>query len=207
MKKFTLSAVILALVSPLSVQATSLDTVKFSIDPASPANKGSITPDDVLKAGPVVYTPGSSLGLKDNFASGEYDNLDALSYGQDGFGSPPETKLYFSVDRVAVGRQGTAVYEQAQQQEAAGDVFFTIPGSGTNSLYIDEEQLGLTAGFFGDDLDALDVNDSPAPFTYFSIDRFSASNGFGSGDLANDIFKSLGNGSYSIYASGGRVIW
>src|SRR5262249_24466851 len=38
------------------------------------------------------------------------------------------------------------------------------------------------------------------PNTFFSIDRFSATNGFGTKGLASDILISSGNGSFSIFA-------
>lgn len=197
MKKAALLGI--ALVSLLSVTARAQDP-RFSIDPASPAVNGGITPDDVLRRGPVIFTPGTALGLLDGFANGVFDNLDALSYGQD----PIRNPLYFSVDRVAVGVAGTDVFDQAAPAlaEAAGDVFVSLPPAGDNLLFIDEEALGLTPGFFGDDLDALEIDTLPAPWTYFSIDRLSATNGFGAGTLANDILISPGNGAFGIFALG-----
>jgi hypothetical protein len=164
---------------------------KFSLDPASPAIAGDLTPDDVLTPGPVVLIHGSSLGLQDSFLTGVFDNLEALSFGKD----PIRNPLFFSVDRVAVGLPGTAVFFQAQPgvEEAHGDVYVSLPPFGSNALVIDEEQLGLTPGFFGDDLDGLELDTNPPP-VYFSLDALSASNGFGAGSLANDIFlNSLGN--------------
>jgi len=49
-KKLILPTLFLAFLNPFSVLAASIDTVKFSIDPASPAIAGGITPDDVLTA-------------------------------------------------------------------------------------------------------------------------------------------------------------
>ncbi|MBE9533776.1 MAG: PEP-CTERM sorting domain-containing protein [Proteobacteria bacterium] len=59
-------------------------------------------------------------------------------------------------------------------------------------------------GFFGDDLDALELDTEPDPFTYFSIDLFSASAPLlcGSGPLPNDILISTGDGSFGCFASG-----
>jgi hypothetical protein len=152
--------------------------------------------------GPTIFTPAINLGLKDK-PPGEVDNLDALSYGKD----PIENPLYFSVDRVAIGLPGSAVNGQAKpgSEEAAGDVYKTLPPSGSNQLFIDEEKLKLTPGFFGDDLDALELDSLPTPFTYFSIDKLSATNGFGTGNLADDILISIGNGSFGTFAPGSTM--
>jgi hypothetical protein len=180
-------------------------TPKFSIDPASPAIDGNITPDDVLIPGPAVHTQGTSLGLVDDFFFGLFDNLNALSYGQDPIErSPLMNTLYFSVDRVTVGLPGTDVHSQAQPgvEEAHGDVYRALPPFGSNRLVIDEEELGLTPGFFGDDVDALELDTEPSPYTYFSIDSLSATNGFGTFDFANDILISAGGSSFDTFAEG-----
>ncbi|MBW2737459.1 MAG: PEP-CTERM sorting domain-containing protein [Deltaproteobacteria bacterium] len=199
MKKVIFATFVIIILNPLIAGAVLIEP-KFSIDPASPAIDGNITPDDVLVAGPSVHTQGRDLGLQDDFFSGFYDNLNALSYGQDPITNP----LFFSVDRVAVGLPGTAVNSQAQPgvEEAAGDVYTTLPPFGSNNLFIDEQQLGLTPVFFGDDLDALELDTEPIPYTYFSIDSLSASNGFGTGGLDDDILFSDGTGSFQIFAEG-----
>jgi hypothetical protein len=170
----------------------------FSIDPASPSVNGSITPDDLLRKGPVVHTPGTALGLADDFFGGFFDNLDALSFGRDPILNP----LFFSVDRVAVGLPFTDVHNQAQPgvASAAGDVYVTVPGG--NRLVVNETELGLVAGFFGDDLDALDIDRNPGRTAYFSIDAVSATNGFGAGGLADDILASDGGGSFGVFCEG-----
>src|SRR4051794_20398397 len=150
----------------------------FSVDPASPSIDGNITPDDVLVPGPngpVVFIQGSSLGLKDNFFGGVFDNLDALSNGTD----PIRNPLFFSVDRVAVGLPGTAVFDQARPgvASAAGDVYQALPPFGSNSLVINETQLRLKPGFFGDDVNALEFDLRRNDPKYFSIDALSASIG------------------------------
>jgi PEP-CTERM motif len=198
MKKVIFVIFVIVILNPLIAGAVPI-VPKYSIDPASPAIDGNITPDDVLESGPVVHTQGSSLGLQDDFFSGVYDNLNALSYGQDPIMNP----LFFSVDRVAVGLPGSDVHSQALPgvEEAAGDVYTTLPPSGSNSLYIDEEQLGLMPGFFGDDLDALELDSEPNPYTYFSIDSLSATN-FAMGGLDDDILVSKADGSFKTYADG-----
>jgi hypothetical protein len=175
-------------------------SLRFSVDPASPVIDGNITPDDVLRAGPAVHTQGRDLGLQDDFFIGLFDDLDALSYGRDPLTAP----LYFSVDRVAVGVPGSAVHAEAlpAAEEAHGDVFQTIPPFGSNTLFVDEETIGLEPGFFGDDLDALDLDSSSRQLTYFSIDGLSATNGFGTAGLAGDILISAGTGSFGVFAQG-----
>jgi hypothetical protein len=172
----------------------------FSVDPASPSVNGTLTPDDVLSPGPAVQMHGLSLGLQDDFFNGFFDNLDALSFGRDPLRGP----IYFSVDRVAVGVAGTAVHAEAAPgvEEAHGDVFVSLPPAGTSVRFIDEETLGPLPGFFGDDLDALELDTLDRQFTYFSIDALSASNGFGASGRAGDILVSSGNGSFGVFAEG-----
>jgi PEP-CTERM motif len=193
MKKMILLSLFLAMFIPVSAGAVLIDP-KFAVDPASPSINGNITPDDVLVSGPALHTPGTALGLIDDFFSGVFDNLNALSYGQD----PIKNPLYFSVDRVAVGLPGSDVNAQAQPgvEEAAGDVYRTLPPSGDNKLVIDEQQLGLIPGFFGDDLDALELDSEPMPFTYFSVDFLSPTGDF------TDILISTGNGIFGTFADG-----
>jgi hypothetical protein len=185
------------LFSPLAISEAAIIT--YSVDPASPAIDGNITPDDVLGSGPSVVFQGATLGLQDDFFGGSFDVLNALSYGSELRKRP----IFFSVDRVTVGLPGSDVHMQAApgSEEAAGDVFKTLPPSGTNDLYKDEETLGLTPGFFGDDLDALELNEFE-DFVYFSIDSLSATNGFGAGGFADDILISDAAGSFSVFADG-----
>jgi len=191
MKKVVFVTFVIIILNPLIAGAVLIEP-KFSIDPASPSIVGNITPDDVLKKGPVVYTQGRDLGLQDDFFSGFYDNLNALSYGQDPIMNP----LFFSVDRVAVGLPGSDVHSQAQPgvEEAHGDVYTTLPGS--NRLFIDEQQLGLIPSFFGDDLDALELYSEPNPYTYFSVDFLSVTVDW------TDIWVSTGSGDIGQYADG-----
>lgn len=182
---------------------------KFAVDPASPAIKGAITPDDVLVRGPEIYTEGTQLGLLDNFVGGIFDNLNSLSYGLDPVTPPGGRRgpVFFSVDRVAVGTPGSAVHAEAQPgvEDAAGDVFQALPPTHSNTQTIDEEELGLTGGFFGDDLDALELNSSPDPWTYFSIDSLSESARTNRLD-PTDILVSGADGNVAVYADGESMI-
>ena len=204
-KKVIFLSLVLAILAPAIAGAIPLD-VRFSIDPASPSiqppnpNNTNITPDDVLRAGPVVHTQGRALGLQDDFFRGRFDNLNALSYGVDPIINP----LFFSVDRVAVGKEGSDVNRLAKPgvEDAARHVYMALPPVGTNRLFIDETQLGLRQGFFGDDLNALSFLSGPD--TYFSIDALSASIGKvvipgQPGVRPSDILSSTGNGSFGIF--------
>ncbi|MDF1554057.1 MAG: PEP-CTERM sorting domain-containing protein [Deferrisomatales bacterium] len=191
---FQFELIILLALALLPCRATA---VSFSLDPASPSIDGNATPDDILLGGSGVHVQGSNLGLAADLFWGFYDNLDALSYGADPLGEP----LLFSVDRLAVGLPGTAVGAEAGSLEASGDIFRNSP-SGTNSLEVDEETLGLAPGFFGDDLNALAFGLPLNGLAYFSIDSLSASNGFGALGLADDILMSGGTGSFQIFADG-----
>jgi hypothetical protein len=61
----------------------------------------------------------------------------------------------------------------------------------------DESSLGLTPGFFGSDLDALELDFGFAPFVFFSVDDLSAL-----GIHAGNILVSSAAGSFGVYASG-----
>jgi hypothetical protein len=186
-----------AFVATPSIATTT--TVTFSVDPASPVIDGNITPDDVLSPGPAVFIQGRDLGLQDNFFTGVYDNLADFSFGRD----PIHNPLFFSVDRVAVGLPGTAVFSEAAPgiESAAGDAFVALPPANSNALFITAPLLGLTPGFFGDDIDGLNLTSKPSPNTYFAIDRLSATNAFGTGTLASDLLVSAGDGHFAIYAT------
>ena len=113
MKKIIILCLLIGILSPALVCGTPITPIraKFSIDHASPSIDGNnITPDDVLIPspdvlipGPAVHTQGISLDLSDDFFSGFFDNLNALSYGKD----PIQAPLYFFVDRDAVGLPGS----------------------------------------------------------------------------------------------------
>lgn len=197
MRRLAMSLLLAALSVPLAGQADLL-APKFSVDPASPSIDGAITPDDVLVPGPAVFIEGTDLGLVDDFFSGLFDNLNALSFGKD----PIRTPLFFSVDRVAVGLPDTDVFSEAApaSEEAAGDVYRSLPPVVDNALVIDEEDLGLVPGFFGDDLDALSLDGVPTPFVYFSVDFLSLSAD------PTDILVSDGSGGFSVCADGETAI-
>ena len=200
-RRYPASIILIALST--SVSYAGVIDPHFAIDPASPSIDGNITPDDVLRTGPAVLQQGTGLALQDDFFSGFFDNLNALSYGQDPVTRPPpgrDLPIYFSVDRVAVGVPGSAVHTEAApgSEEAAGDVFVTsFPGvSGTNNQFIDEEALGLVPGFFGDDLDALELDSYASPYYYFSVDGLSLSLDW------TDLWAGTGNGTVYQYADG-----
>lgn len=165
----------------------------FSVDPASPVIDGNITPDDILSSGPLIDFQGTDLGLLDDFFGGLFDNLNALSFGVD----PISGALVFSVDRVAIGAPGSDVRTEAMpgSEEASGDTFVASPPIGTNRQLQDEQQLGLTPGFFGDDLNALSLRGSASPWVYFSIDDLSFS-----AVSSADILVSDGSGSFNLFA-------
>ncbi|WP_429884790.1 PEP-CTERM sorting domain-containing protein [Geoalkalibacter halelectricus] len=168
-----------------SVGAVPIDKPSFSIDAASPSNEGNLTPDDILAPGPVVAVEGADLNLQDALLLGDYDDLNALSFGRD----PIQGPLYFSVDRVSVGLPGTDVNDLAQPGvEAASGSVFISELDGSNQLAILDRSLGLQSGFFSDDLNALEIDTLVYQHIYFSIDFLSASNGFGLLPYANDIF-------------------
>ncbi len=199
MKLLVLSGV-LVLASGL---ASADSIVLFSLDPSSPSTSATLTPADVLSAGPMVVTSGGALGLQTSFPLGSYDNLDALSYGND----PISKNLVFAVDRTSVGLAGTAVNADAVANGSAASDLFSSSSQGSNSLFLTGSSLGLQSGLFGDAIDSVEINppSGPGATTYFSIDRFSASNGFGSGTLAGDILQSTGDGTFSIYAVGASM--
>lgn len=161
----------------------------FSIDPASPSIDGTVvTPDDLLSVGPVEALAGSAFGLSDAFPTGNYDDLDALSFGNGKIADD----LQFSVDRLSIGLTGTPVRGQATGSEQAGDIYVNLP-LGTHALLTDEAGFGLVPGFFGDDLDAFgrgDVNGS----IYFSLGASSPSG------AAHDVFLASG-ATFGVFAA------
>jgi hypothetical protein len=100
-----------------------------SIRPPLPST-WTLTPDDILESGPFIRTEGWTLGLQEDFFGGVFDNLDALSFGRDLVPvEPRSTRVWFSVDRVAVGSAGTDVHAEAAPgfEDAAGDIFAALP--------------------------------------------------------------------------------
>ncbi len=198
-RRFTTFCICCAIGLPFATAVAGPINIAFSVDPGSPGVSTALTPGDVLGPGPVVLIPARSLGLQDQFYLGVFDNLADFSFG----GDPIQNPLLFSVDRLAVGLDGTAVFNEAVPgvASAAGDVFLALPPTHGNNLAITGVSIGLTPGFFGDDLDGLNVGSAPRPYTYLAVDRTSASNGFGAGTLASDLLVSAGNGRFGIYAS------
>ena len=192
-------SIVAAALAVCAFWAQGASDLRFSIDPASPSANGSLTPADVLAPGPAVVTRGQDLGLHNDFASGTFDNLADFSYGRD----PTRNPLYFSVDRVAVGLPGSAVRAENTPDlgSAAPSVFVALPPVRSNALWVRGTELGLQSGFFGDDLDALNLTPQPSTNTYFAIDRLSASNDFGIGQLASDLLVSDGSGLFGVYSS------
>ena len=187
-----------ALIGLLGLAAVNgaVSATDFSIDPASPAIDGVVTPDDVLTPGPAVFLPGTDLALQDSFATGQFDNLNALSYGQKLLTALPgqSSIVRFSVDRVSRGIVGSDVWQDAQPgvEEAAGNVYEALPAAGTHTRFLQQTQLGLTPGFFGDDVDALELFSWPDPHVYFCIDALSASTATGA--RACDILLDVADG-------------
>ncbi len=144
---------------------------------------------------------GTDLGLQDDVSGGFIDILNALSYGDD----PITRSLSFTVDRTSTGLSETAVNEQALIQEQSSSIFREEPSFiGTNKLLNDASSLGLTSGLFGDGLNSLSSSFGGGNI-YFSINLFSASNGFGANGLSSDILISSGDGSFSIFADGSTM--
>ena len=169
--------------------------IRFSLDPASPSLAGGLTPDDILAAGPVVAVPGTAFGLADGFPQAAYDVLNALSFGRD----PIAGQLFFSVDRLAVGLDGSAVHAQASLNDAAGDVYEALINDGSNALHVGQQQLGLVGGLLGspDNLAGLDLDTMAAHYVYFSVDAASFH-----GNRAHSILMSDQTGAFSVFADG-----
>jgi hypothetical protein len=196
LRRSILVAVLLSLLASTTKAQYATDAF-FTLDPASPSLVGGLTPADVLRVTDVgalqVYRSGASLGLQADFANGIFDFADALSFGYDIIASTPAGSiLQFSVDRLSVGAQGTAVFlEGPSSPSRAGAEVFESRLNGTNDLFISAEELGLLPGATGDELSALGFR--PSPLTYLSIDPFSAS--VLGGLIPGDILLSMGNGA------------
>ena len=175
----------------------------ISLDPASPTLvANSRKPADLLvPPGLGLKQSGTSLGLVGNFPGSTYDNLNALSYGDDDVTASP----YFSVDRLTLGRPGTAVATASLTDSAAASIFIANLGNQSNTLEYGPGDLGLQGGFFGDDVDALAgrIGDPPASArTYFSLDLVSITSMNSATKLADNILLSSGAGSWSTFADG-----
>jgi hypothetical protein len=191
------------LVAPMALAHT------FSVDNLSvTALAYGLHGGDVLQPGagvahPVVNVPYTNIGLKAK------DDLDALSGGQDIYGSV----LFFSVDRASVGVAGGAVTPlesevsvEAANKQAAGDVFVTVyhgaqgspwPWSnpqGYNRLHINQAELGLfpTSKF--------PTQNNDCTTTIDNLDAISFSEFDLTGDGVTDVplYFSLAKGSPSL---------
>lgn len=174
MRRLTCLSAILAIVG-----AGAHATPDYSLDPASLS---------------VATIDGTLFGLVSD------DDINGYSLGAD----PVEAniRLFFSVDRVTVGAPGTAVFSEAFPgiESAAGDVYTSL-GDSTNQLVRQETSFGLTTGFFGDDIDALEYTGSGNGNSYFTLALLSTTNGFGAGGMANDIFLGLQD-AFALFADG-----
>jgi len=119
----------------------------------------------------LLYAP-AMLAVADNEDVDAYENkpvaIPALAQADDfGLEDPVPGQIarpftFFSVDNEAIGQNpaatgmANAVNTQAGSSEAAGDIFVGF-GGGTNLLLIDQDQLGLHSGGFGDPADDLDA--------------------------------------------------
>ncbi|MCA9243542.1 MAG: S8/S53 family peptidase [Phycisphaerales bacterium] len=159
----------------------------------------------------------------DAASTGFEHDIDAGSIGREDVPRiiAQEVPLYFSVDRVAVGGSGTPIQFAAQPgvESAHGDLYATF-GAGTHSPYREEIALGLSTGFFGDDVDALQVAgvggsdsvDTTSPYPYWALWRDSARVGEAAtisaggadadGFTADDIALGSTPGNQLIFASG-----
>src|SRR5580704_15623405 len=115
-----------------------------------PAFGGAIYSTDPASVNAGNYSTANIPGL----AAG--DVIGDFSFGSD----PITSNLYFTVDRQAIGAPGSAVADlsdPAINGGANGDIFYSAGGSGTNSLNTYGTNLGLTPGFFGDDITGLSL--------------------------------------------------
>ncbi len=115
-----------------------------------PAFGGAIYSTDPASVNAGNYSTANIPGL----AAG--DVIGDFSFGSD----PINSNLYFTVDRQAIGAPGSAVADlsdPAINGGANGDIFYSAGGSGTNSLNTYGTNLGLTPGFFGDDITGLSL--------------------------------------------------
>lgn len=187
-----------------SVANAQLAVDAISLDPASPTlvSTSSRPADLLVPPAPTLALAGTSLGLLGGFPASTYDNLNALSLGDDAVLATP----YFSVDRLTVGRPGTAVAIAAQNSNASASIFKADLANQSSSLEFGPGQLGLQGGFFGDDIDALagriGTVRPPTARYYFSIDSLSATSLGSAVKLADNILVSQGAGTWSPFADG-----
>lgn len=139
------SAACLCLV--LFVNGTASAGVLFSLDPAS--------------------TGAANFGIGDIAGLVAGDILTPFSFGND----PIVPNLNFTVDRQAVGAAGSAVNALSNPASAGGangNIFYSGAGSGTNTVSISGAELGITPGFFGDDITGFKTQPQ-TNIVYFSL--------------------------------------
>jgi hypothetical protein len=224
-------SILLALAAALFVAGFSAEvataTPYFSLDGVSSSLSSGGTAGDVFRSPKALSLSHTALGLS---ASTE---VDAISSGKDPLSDvdPCGPNVYYwSVDRATQGSQtggsvnsaapcfsmGRPVWLEAQQQDAAGDVFVQTwtpacfhpgcqlinQGRRVNTLWRDEQQLGLQGG--GDDeLDALELTTlrmlegTAAQDVYFSVDR--AASGRLSISAADVLHVAAGENKWETY--------
>jgi len=172
---------------------------------------------------PFVRIPCASLGLTADGCdtTGAFDDLDALSYGNDLAG--PGADVRFSVAAGAQGLPGTAVETQRNcpAPEPEPDVFGSsynatnyheLDGNGPVGACTPAFPLGLIESQSArDDLDALDEQDPsavdpdgdgvPTSPVYFSLDAVSASLGSIGGATAAAVLKTVNGAAPTVYAT------
>lgn len=174
MRRLTSLSVLLAIVG-----AGAYAVPDYSLDPASLS---------------VATIDGTLFGLLAD------DDINGYSLGADPIQA--NIRVFFSVDRLTIGAPGTAVFNEALPavESAAADVYTSL-GDSTNQLVRQESFFGLTTGFFGDDIDALEYTGSGNGYSYFTLGYLSTSNAFGAAGMANDIFLGL-QGAFALFADG-----
>ncbi len=180
------------------VEATSLDPASPSLGPAGR------NPADLMRPPATTLAMAAHLlGLANGFPNSGYDNVNSLALGDD----PISTHVYFSVDRLTLGKPGTAVATASAADNAAAAIFRALPGNQSNAIELSNTDLGLTGGFFGDELDALAArNEQTVNRYFFTLDALSATAQSAGGALADDILVSPGNGAFTLFADGQTAI-
>lgn len=175
--------------------AASAQGQTFSLDAASPSLAPPGTDADDLFS--PVFPTVTAAGVGAPF------EVDAFSFQQPSllFDAGGITSVDFSVDRVAVGIPGTAVFSEmigGGPGQAAADIYrttapFAFPanvqlydGNGVAPPPTASPALGLSEGPAGDNIDGLDLA-APSPYIFWSVDAATAAVGYGGGVSEADI--------------------